>query len=126
MSQCVTLELQGSTANQPPRSDSRGAITQALHHHAGRKAITSPFPCAVISTRSPHLRISNQGAQMTGEAVDGGKGGWWVQSNGVWRGKRRQNEKDRKTSGPASPLFKPFNILKKIINGLEAPREQTE
>lgn len=84
MSQRVTPELQGSTANQPPRRGLRGAITQAPHHHAGRKAITGPFPCAAIPTHPPpYLQLSNQGAQTTREALDGGKGDWWVQSNEV-------------------------------------------
>ncbi|CAB1429039.1 unnamed protein product [Pleuronectes platessa] len=63
MSQCVTPELQGSTANQPPRRGLKSAITQALKHHKHRTAITSPFPCAAIPTVPPYLGVSNQGAQ---------------------------------------------------------------
>lgn len=54
MSQCVTPVLQGFIANQPPRRGMRSKIIQTLHHHAGGKAITSPFPCAVIFTTHTH------------------------------------------------------------------------
>ena len=61
----------------------RGEIAQTLHHHARRKAITRPFPCAIIPTSTPNLQLWNQGLQKTREALDGSKGGWWVQSNKV-------------------------------------------
>lgn len=94
MSRCVNPQLQGSTANQPPRRGLRGTITQALHHHAGRKAITSPFPCAAIPTITPYLQVSNQGAQMTREALVKAKvaGG----CNQIVKSVKRKRQKKRK------------------------------
>lgn len=106
MSQCVTPELQGSTANQPPRRGFRGAITQALHHHARGKAITSPFPCTVIPT--PQLPSSTLKSRCT---YDQGSTGWrqrWLV--GAIKKETKEKKKKEKTFSYARGLFKPFNI----------------
>lgn len=115
---CVTPELQGSTANQPPRRGSRGVITQALHHRAGRKAITSPFPCAVIPI--PYLQLWNQGAQMTREALDGGKDDWWVQSNEEKK-KKELKEKERRKLSDLQGVYSTY--LKSLNNQMDWEHE---
>lgn len=53
----------------------------------------SPAYFHVSSTPTPNLRLSNQGAQMTREVLDGSKGGWRVQS--TVRKKDKRNERPR-------------------------------
>lgn len=53
----------------------------------------SPAYFHVSSTPTPNLRLSNQGAQMTREVLDGSKGGWRVQS--TVRKKDKRNERAR-------------------------------
>lgn len=80
-------------ANQPPRRGSRSAFTPALHQHAGRGGNHQPISMCCYFTPQPsalHLRrrlwLSNQPlALLTSKALDGVKGGWWVQSNKVWQ-----------------------------------------
>lgn len=67
MSWYVTLELQGCTANQPPRRGMKRTLTQVLHHHAGRNAITRPFLCAVIFTSPHQCWLLNQHARLPGK-----------------------------------------------------------
>lgn len=77
----VTPELRGCTANQPPRRGMKGALTQVLHHHAGRKAITRPFLCAVIFTSpAPTMLPLKSACTAALETLHGIRGGLWVQS----------------------------------------------
>lgn len=106
MSQYVTPELQGSKANQPPRRFMKGTFTQALHHPARMKAITSPFPCAPIFTPSHHLWLLNQHqhAQLTEKH--------WMESKAVIGCNQIKCEKQKKKwillFISAQGLFQPF------------------
>lgn len=63
MSWCVTAELQGCTANQPPRRGMKRRLTQVLHHHAGRNAISRPV---VFTSPTPNWLL-NQHASQSGK-----------------------------------------------------------
>lgn len=89
----ASVSLRSSRAPQLINHQGGAWGVRSLNHHAGRKAITSPFPCAVISTPSSHLWLSNQRAHLNREALDGVKGGLWVQSNKVWKKREKKKEK---------------------------------
>lgn len=68
MSQHVTPELRGCTANQTPRRVTKRMLAPALHHHAGRNAITRPDQCAVLFTSPvPPCWLLNQHARLPGK-----------------------------------------------------------
>lgn len=69
MSQYVTPELLGCTANQPPRRGTKRMLTQVLHHHTGRNAITRPYQCCCYFhlPNTPQCWLLNQHAWLPGK-----------------------------------------------------------